>query len=112
MAPPRIWRVVWHTSKASNQRLGYNGRMKRDEQTPNPYESPNNPMQPQFTDSSSNNLELRVAELERKIAQSWFLRSNLFARVFAVWACFLIGYLILAAIIGPIVLLIELLFHL
>jgi hypothetical protein len=84
--------------------------MKRGQETPNPYEPPNQAMQPKFTDTSPSDLELRVTELERRISQSWFLRPNLLARVLAVWACFAVGYLILAAIVGPIFLLIELLF--
>ena len=79
--------------------------MSCGDETPNPYNPPK--ALPRFTEESPSDLELRVAELERKISQSWFLRSNIFARVFAVCGHFLLGYVILLVITAPIILLLN-----
>ena len=71
--------------------------------TPNPYESPRTESLP-FTPigASSVDLERRVAELERQVAQSWFLRPSFLTRAVAVWAYLIGGYLILLVFIAPI----------
>jgi len=74
----------------------------------NPYESPRteslpfNPIAPSNAD-----LERRVAELERQVSQSWFLSQNFLARTFVVWAYLILGYAMIAAVIMPIVWLID-----
>jgi len=74
----------------------------------NPYESPQVESLP-FTPiaSSTAELERRVAELERQVSQSWFLRPNFLARVFAVWAYFIVGYAMFAAVVMPLVWIID-----
>jgi len=75
---------------------------------PNPYASPRTDSLPLSPSSSSPaDLERRVAELERQVAQSWLLRPSFLTRVVAVWAYLVVGYLMLLAIILPCVLLIE-----
>jgi hypothetical protein len=76
--------------------------------TPNPYESPRSdslPFTP--TDASSNDLERRVAELERQVARSWFLRPGFLTRVIAVWAYLLVSYAMLAIVGAPIFVLLD-----
>lgn len=74
----------------------------------NPYEAPRaDGVVAPFGDNYTTDLERRVAELERQVASSWFLRRNLLWRVIAVWGCFVVGYAMLAAIAAPVILLIE-----
>jgi len=74
----------------------------------NPFEPPKEVNEPHhFADSSPGELERRVAELERQVRKSWFLRPNFLTRVIAVWAYLAIGYLMLLTIMAPIVLLVE-----
>jgi hypothetical protein len=75
----------------------------------NPYEPPKE-LRSNFADGSPSDLELRVAALERQISNSWLHHRNIFVRVFGVWAYIFIGYLILAAIMAPFMLLTNWLF--
>jgi hypothetical protein len=78
---------------------------------PNPYESPLSGGSPFSTDSTTpSDLERRVAELERRVGRSWFLSNQFLARVFVVWAYLLMGYVMILAVIMPIVYLIGWLF--
>ena len=77
----------------------------------NPYEPPKEVnVPPAFADNSPTDLERRVADLERQVSQSWFLRPRFLTRVIAVWAYLVVGYIILVAIVAPVVFLIEWLF--
>jgi hypothetical protein len=68
----------------------------------NPYESPRaeslpfSPIGPSTAD-----LERRVAELERIVAQTWFMRPSFVTKTIAVWAYFFLGYAMMAAVIMP-----------
>jgi hypothetical protein len=76
----------------------------------NPYQPPQEVNEPaSFGNTSPIDLESRVAELERRVGQSWFLDPGFLRRVIAVWGYVLIGYLMLWAIAGPIVLILVLL---
>ena len=72
----------------------------------NPYESPKE-TPATFADIPRGDLERRVAELERQVSKSWFLRPSFFTRVIAVWAYLFIGYLMLLIIVAPIALLLD-----
>lgn len=66
----------------------------------NPYEPPR---EQSFAEVPTDieTLERRIAELEKQVAQSWFVRPNTFTRMLAVWGYFLLGYGILLAIALP-----------
>ena len=75
---------------------------------PNPYEPPRTESKPQFSDDTPQaELERRVAELERRVSKSWLLSPNFLLRVVAIWAYFLLGYLLLLAIFFPMMMLID-----
>lgn len=75
----------------------------------NPYETPRVEAFHE-TPRSDSDLEKRVAELEKLVAESWFLRRHTGYRIAAVWGYFLLGYAIVAAIAMPVVLVFEMLF--
>ena len=81
---------------------------------PNPYEPPRTEIPPVFSDSPSHvtDLERRVAELERRVSKSWLLRPNFLSRIVAVWGYLILGYLMIVAIVYPLVMLLDWLFHL
>lgn len=54
-------------------------------------------------------LERRVAALEKRVSGSWLLSSNFLRRVVAVWIYVIVGYAILTLIFIPIILVFDLL---
>jgi hypothetical protein len=76
----------------------------------NPYEPPKIPSSgTPFAERSADIVELeqRIAELECKVARSWFLRANPLHRVVAVWGYFLLGYAMIAMVAIPIIWLLD-----
>jgi hypothetical protein len=75
----------------------------------NPYQSPRETSALPVTFSDRESAELmelrrRVVELERRVGHSWVVHPNFFMRVFAVFGYWVVGYAILAAIGGAVVL--------
>ena len=80
----------------------------------NPYEPPREarPQAPDFSDPAAvelADLRRRVDELERRVGSSWVVHPNFLLRVFAVFGYWVVGYAILAALAGGVMLLVRLL---
>lgn len=54
-------------------------------------------------------LEARVAQLEQRLAKSWFLSPHIYRQVLAVWGYFMLGYVVFLTIVFAIALLASLL---
>lgn|GEM_PF-4318876 len=75
---------------------------------PNPYEPPRTEIKPSFSDATPHaELEQRLAELERRVSRSWLLNPNFLLRVLAIWAYFLLGYVLILVIFFPIMMLVD-----
>jgi len=73
----------------------------------NPYESPRDPSLPSnhFADDRAEvaDLRRRVVELERRLGRNWLVSPHWLRRIMGVWGYFLLGYLIIWAVVFAVV---------
>jgi hypothetical protein len=79
----------------------------------NPYEPPREaaPVPSRFSDQDAAELaELRrrVADLEKRVGRSWIVHSNFFLRICGVWGYWLLGYLLIVAVVFSVMLIVRL----